>query len=317
MDIPNSADNFVLNVGTMLANPIQNSSLSNENRKFATLCPWCGVDCLQAHIKAGFLQKDLFKCIGCEQLTSKCVNFASCAGAAKGSFVWDEKLCPKCDQSCDQGINSITSIQDFFCEIPCGVIFTNERQKPIAKDCDHNVRRVSLKYHLDQSIPFPLAKHVRKLSTIAIEFSIKQNFFEPDFAASATGATPMESWKVVRDAVLCWPGPERADVARFEELCAHGAFARRWLAASGGDEARAVQRILAHLRWRREYAVDSIEDEVWPHPPHAGPPQPHLPAVFGPRRVAGRTRAAPAAPAVGMLPPRPLIRSHDQKRRQG
>jgi hypothetical protein len=284
LDIPKSADNFLLNVGTMLANPIQISLPVKEQRTFTALCPWCGFDCFQAHIKAGFLQKDLFKCSKCDQLTSKCVNFASCEGASKGSFVWDEKMCPICEQNCEQEENPVISCHDFFCELPCGLLFTNELEKPIVSGCDQNVRRVSLKYNLDQSIPFPLARHVRKLSSIGIELAIKHNFFEPDAAAARAaggdGAAPMEPWRVVRDAVLCWPGPERADVARCEELCTHGAFARRWLAASGGDEARAVRRILAHLRWRGEYGVDAMADEV------------RAPAHLPP---AARPRIAPAA----------------------
>ena len=71
-----------------------------------------------------------------------------------------------------------------------------------------------------------------------------------------------ESWQAVREVVLNWPGPERADVDRYRELCSHKAWVRRWVVSCGGDEAWAVRRILAHLKWRQEYRLDTIMDEV-------------------------------------------------------
>jgi hypothetical protein len=72
----------------------------------------------------------------------------------------------------------------------------------------------------------------------------------------------------VRDAVLCWPGPERELVDSYRSLCAHRAFAARWLAACAGDDVAAVRGILAHLQWRQAYGVDSICDEEVPPTSH-------------------------------------------------
>jgi hypothetical protein len=59
--------------------------------------------------------------------------------------------------------------------------------------------------------------------------------------AAAAAAGEEEPWATVRDVVLNWPGPERADVDAYRELCAHKAWVRRWVVSCAGDEAWAVR----------------------------------------------------------------------------
>jgi hypothetical protein len=281
-DISKSADNIVVDFVSLLSGlPSDESCFSN--------CPWCGFECFHAHVLSGLFGKDLFKCRGCEQLTSKCLNHAECHNFTKGSLVWDQKHCVRCDKATDQLTNAVLGIHDFLHDLPCGILFGSHEKQENSPKWSSSTRRVSLIYHLDQSTQssgssisrrlssIGLESISRRLSSIGLEICIEQSHFgsggEPSSPTSpsllddaATGGehpeAPMEPCMVARDAVLCWPGPEQHDVARFAAICAHGAFARRWLTAAGGDTARAVRMILAHLRWRREYGVDTILDEA-------------------------------------------------------
>jgi hypothetical protein len=67
----------------------------------------------------------------------------------------------------------------------------------------------------------------------------------------------------VRDALLHWPvAEERAEAECRRDLVSHRVWVRRWLLQYPGDGALAARKILAHLRWRREYRLDTIMDEV-------------------------------------------------------
>ena len=280
---PNSAEDLLFNFKSFLSSPVRSESQASDS--FHARCPWCGQENRQNKIVSVIFGKNLFKCSGCEQLTSRCQRFADCKRAAKGSLLWDQRLCSNCDQAADHITNTVLDIQDFFSGVSCGVLFGGPEELPktlqphTSNKC---VRRVSLKYHLDQSKHLESPTVLRRHSNFGLEISIETTVFEteadpesPIDSCRSQGHEPyMEPWMVVRDTVLCWPGPERTDVARCLDLCAHGAFARRWLAACGGDPARAVRQILVHLRWRREFGVDSMEDEVRPPPPTPHPPLP-------------------------------------------
>lgn len=269
LNLSKSADNIVLDLVSLI------SRSSSDEFCFAK-CPWCGFECFHAHVVSGLFGKDLFKCRGCEQLTSKCLNHTECNSLTKGSLVLDQKYCIACDKSADRLTNALLGIQHFFHDLPCGILFGSHQNQQNSPKWSSNTRRVSLKYHLDQSTHSSSSNKSRRVSAIGLEICIEQSHFEPESDQDSSPVSPlldeagtvqspeapMEPWMVVRDAVLCWPGPERHDVDRCAAMCAHGAFARRWLTAAGGDMTRAARMILAHVRWRREYGVETIHDEA-------------------------------------------------------
>jgi hypothetical protein len=71
-----------------------------------------------------------------------------------------------------------------------------------------------------------------------------------------------EKWIVVRNALLCWPGPARKIILRYCELISHKPWILGWLKSSGNDESQTVVQVMNHLHWRVLNRIDSILDEV-------------------------------------------------------
>ena len=78
----------------------------------------------------------------------------------------------------------------------------------------------------------------------------------PPIVAAGASTTDLEPWLYIREALLSWPGQERANIDKYRGMLCHEAWIKRWLFACGGDVVWAMQRVLTHLAWRQEYNVD-------------------------------------------------------------
>jgi len=85
----------------------------------------------------------------------------------------------------------------------------------------------------------------------------------PEEVVAGARTTDLEPWEYMREALLSWPGPERANVDKYRAMLCHPAWIKRWLKACGGDVTWAMQRVLTHLEWRQEFKVDTIMSEDW------------------------------------------------------
>ena len=78
----------------------------------------------------------------------------------------------------------------------------------------------------------------------------------PPIVVAGASTTDLEPWLYIREALLSWPGQERANIDKYRGMLCHEAWIKRWLFACGGDVVWAMQRVLTHLAWRQEYNVD-------------------------------------------------------------
>jgi hypothetical protein len=85
----------------------------------------------------------------------------------------------------------------------------------------------------------------------------------PEEVMADARSTDREPWEYMREALLSWPGPERANVDKYRAMLCHPAWIKRWLKACDGDMVWAMKRVLTHLEWRQEFKVDNIMSEDW------------------------------------------------------
>jgi hypothetical protein len=57
----------------------------------------------------------------------------------------------------------------------------------------------------------------------------------PAEVAAGASTTDLEAWQYMREALLAWPGPERANIDKYRAMICHEAWLKRWIKACGGD----------------------------------------------------------------------------------
>jgi hypothetical protein len=280
--LENNPDDFFSDFAALLSAPLQLDSQESQSfeSSFFALCPGCGLESTHALVSKGFLRKDEYSCITCSQRTSKCIQFSICRGVTKSNFLWDDAHCESCEKKIQMVGNGETTfgifVQNFKEQ---SAIVEGKENEP-----DTSVRNSELHALTDSGSDVG----VKLKNDIEPSSNTVSDHAEPDLLASSSeieqtispqtlnsspndnsnsniGVLPIESdepWIAVRDVVLNWPGPERADVDLYRHLCAHKAWVNRWVVSCSGDEAWAVRRILAHLKWRQQYGLDTIMDEV-------------------------------------------------------
>jgi hypothetical protein len=254
-----SPERFLQDINNLLSAPLPFDLLTSEEdaAQFCAICPWCYTESMHSFVGKGILLKGIFKCVGCTEQTTRCLNFSTCASASKVAPFWEEAFCDRCES----------------------------RSEPSNTDLSSAVSGLRRRSWRGSGSPLSIAlspgaaRRGRALTRPAFGTT---NQVEPVDASSTEEEDEHEStdddddddqqkededeggeWIAVRDALLHWPvAEERAEAECRRDLVSHRVWVRRWLLQYPGDGALAARKILAHLRWRREYRLDTIMDEV-------------------------------------------------------
>ena len=295
------ADNLFSDIASLLSVPLKQDRVdgADESSMFA-VCPWCGLESTHVLVSKGFLRKDEFSCITCSQRTSQCEQHTVCQGVTKSSFFWDDALCSNCEEQIQKVSKGEISLGAFLRNFQEQSIVTELQsdgdmsQVPFSPAQGNEAEPVEMPVGSDPHVGAPecrskhsvvlfdnceaAGKNALGLSSDREKVlstdqdltnqtgSMTNQTGSPSSPLASSilgeGASEPEPWMTVRDVILNWPGPEREDVHRYRELCSHKAWVRRWIKSCAGDEAWAVRRIFAHLKWRQQYGLDTIMDEV-------------------------------------------------------
>ena len=225
---------------------------------FVAVCPWCCTESLHAFVGRGILLKLLFQCDSCSEQTSRCINFSSCAAACKVAPFWGDAFCERCE-----GRAYSEPATERSPAAPAGGPGRSRGSRrrspspPAAASPPASARR-------GRALTRPAGRAELCAAARSDDGgSGSESDADPGDGAVEDGEDSGEGWAAVRDALLRWPVPEeRAEVERRCDLVAHRVWVRRWALQYPGDGALAARKILEHLRWRREYGLDTIMDEA-------------------------------------------------------
>lgn len=212
--------------------PHQDNATENSAtlREILALCPYCGLNCQQTLTEELLFRKKKHQCTGstppsyaltalcpvlteavrlsgCQHETCPCDNFDTCGGAAKSFPLWDDGLCILCSMERREHDDWISNIV--------------QQLSPMKDDEPRIIDEAYLSTLHDQEG----------------RNEAKERALNPPPATDLSqidlkGASDMEDWEIVRDALMAWPGPEQSDVLSAQHCVSRKAFTQRWVNAS-------------------------------------------------------------------------------------
>lgn len=220
--------------------PHQDNATENSAtlREILALCPYCGLNCQQTLTEELLFRKKKHQCTGCQHETCPCDNFDTCGGAAKSFPLWDDGLCILCSMERREHDDWISNIV--------------QQLSPMKDDEPRIIDEAYLSTLHDQEG----------------RNEAKERALNPPPATDLSqidlkGASDMEDWEIVRDALMAWPGPEQSDVLSAQHCVSRKAFTQRWVNASKQNLADCAQKLMKHCVWRRESHIDKVWEEDW------------------------------------------------------